>query len=129
MFKRMSKIDIPSKKIRSDANLLRGWVIYQLTLQGRSLAAVGREAAPPVTRQVIYAAFRHPYPRMEKLIADALGLAPTDLWPERYDEHGLPNRPMGRPAGGAKKSSTKDTRKSGGRNVNDKPACRHGEAA
>jgi len=33
-----------------------------------------------------------PYPKMEKIIAFHLGLNPWDLWPERYDENGKPNR-------------------------------------
>jgi len=36
--------------------------------------------------------FFKPYPRGERIIADALGLQPWDLWPERY-ENGKPNRP------------------------------------
>lgn len=34
---------------------------------------------------------------MEKALADALGLQPQDLFPERYDTDGLPNRRRGRP--------------------------------
>jgi Ner family transcriptional regulator len=103
----MMKIDIPSKQILADQKLLRGWVIYQLTLQGRSLASVAREAG--VARQTIYRAFLHPYPRMEAIVAEALGFAPQQLWPARYDEHGLPNRNIGRPRINKSKKNTSKT--------------------
>jgi len=33
-----------------------------------------------------------PYPKVERIIANLLGVKPWDLWPERYDENGKPNR-------------------------------------
>ena len=86
----MKRTDAPPKEIVRDQTLLRAWVIYQLSIRGSSLAAVGRRAG--TCRQVVYQAFLKPYPRMEKFIADALGLQPQDLWPDRYDEYGLPKR-------------------------------------
>lgn len=41
-------------------------------------------------------AFRKPWPKVERIIADTLGLKPEAIWPTRYDSHGLPNRVMGR---------------------------------
>ncbi|MNG38486.1 hypothetical protein D3C84_1262150 [compost metagenome] len=32
------------------------------------------------------------YPRMERAIAKALGLKPIDLWPERWNNNGNPQR-------------------------------------
>jgi len=90
----MKPIDRPPKNITGDQALLRAWVIYQLSIRGRSLAAVAREHG--IMRQTIYQVFLRPYPRAEKIIADALGLRPQDLWPSRYDRHGLPNRRRGR---------------------------------
>lgn len=93
IFIRMTKTDTSLRAILSDPQKRRGWVIYQLTLQGRSLAAVAREHG--VARTGLYKAFVHPYPLMEKRIADALGMTPQALFPERYDELGLPNRRRG----------------------------------
>jgi len=38
------------------------------------------------------AAIQAPYPNGEKLIADAIGVKPWDIWPSRYDANGQPNR-------------------------------------
>ena len=36
--------------------------------------------------------------RLERLMAEKLGLQPQQIWPERYDEFGTPLRQRGRPA-------------------------------
>jgi Ner family transcriptional regulator len=33
-----------------------------------------------------------PYPAAEQMIADAIGLPPQAIWPERYGRDGRPNR-------------------------------------
>lgn len=73
----------------------RAWVIFQLKLRGKSLAALATECG--VARQQAQKAMAIPYPRMEKQIAEALGLAPEELFPERYRADGRPNRKRGRP--------------------------------
>jgi len=100
----MARTGCPPERILKDPKKRQAWVIYQLSLQGRSLADIARGAG--VRRQTLYQAFHRSYPRMEKIIADALGLAPGTLWPERYDADGLPVRRLGRP-----KKSTVMTRK------------------
>lgn len=115
------KLDDHTKALLADPKRRRDWVIYQLRLQGRSMADVARKAEPPVRRQTLYNAFLTPYPRMEKLIADSVGLTPQQVFPERYDRDGLPVRRMGRP----KKSTTKDAKDSrarGSRNVSRREA-------
>jgi hypothetical protein len=53
---------------------------------------------------------------MEKVLADALGLTPQTLFPERYDALGVPNRPIGRPRISEYKNTEKKTiRKAGPR--------------
>jgi Ner family transcriptional regulator len=42
-------------------------------------------------------AFRKPYPKAERIIAETLGLRPEQIWPSRYDANGMPNRRRGRP--------------------------------
>lgn len=91
--------------IAQDPFKRRAWVKYQLHLQGRSMAALAADAG--VERCTLYWVFNRPYPRMEKVIADALGVTPQALFPERYGPDGLPNRPIGRPP----KSTNKDTEK------------------
>lgn len=117
MFTAMSQIVRPPKSIQAHADKVRAWVIYQLAVQGRSVASVGRDAG--VSRQTIHQVFARPYPRMERLIADALGLRPEDIWPSRYDADGLPVRRMGRP----KKSTDKKARQRTARNVSAQEAA------
>lgn len=80
------------------------------------MAQVAAEAG--VVRTVLYSAFIKPYPRMEKIIAEAIGLTPQVLFPDRYDSDGLPNRRMGRP----RKSETKHTSRARKRNSSSAPA-------
>lgn len=62
-----------------------GWSLNQLGLAHGYTAqcAVGQ-------------ALRYPYPKAERIIADALNLHPMVIWPSRYDANGNPNRPRGR---------------------------------
>lgn len=87
--------DSTTKRILKDPKKRASWIIYQLKLRGESLASLARKFGN--TRQIPTAALRKPYPLWEKRIADAIGVMPQDLFPERYDSEGLPNRNIGRP--------------------------------
>lgn len=78
------------------------------------MAQVAAEAG--VSRACLYSAFMKTYPRMEKVFADSLGMTPKELWPERYDDDGLPIYRMGRP----KKSTSKNTQNSTRGNVHER---------
>lgn len=43
-----------------------------------------------------------PYPRMERIIAETIGVPPHLIWPSRYDRSGKPNRNNRSPHSGAK---------------------------
>ncbi len=47
-------------------------------------------------RSVLKSALIKPYPKAERLIAEALSIRPQIIWPSRYDAYGIPNRPRGR---------------------------------
>lgn len=66
----------------------REWIKYQLKIRGLSLAALGRKHDK--CRQVVSTALYEPAPRWEFVIAEAIGLTPAEVWPERYDENNLP---------------------------------------
>ncbi|HFQ91597.1 MAG TPA: nucleotide excision repair protein [Chromatiales bacterium] len=100
----MSRTGRPPERILKDPRKRQAWVIYQISLQGRSLAELARGAG--VRRQTLYQAFHRHYPRMERIIAEAVGLEPKTLWPERYDADGQPAKRRGRP-----RKSTVMTRK------------------
>ncbi len=50
-------------------------------------------------------ALDRPWPKGERLIANAIGVHPWEIWPSRYDDDGHPNR--GR--GGRKRTSNSTT--------------------
>lgn len=128
IFNHSMKIDTSTKKLLADPAdnyaKRRAWVIYQLKLKGESLASVARKAG--YNRHVPQLALRTTYPKVEVVIAKALGMEPKDLFPERYDQAtGLPYHRFGRP----KKSNTKDTTKRRARNVKTVRGRRYMEAA
>src|SRR3569832_1930162 len=82
------KLDTKTKTILRDPQKRRAWVIYQLKLRGESLASIA--VAAGVAKQQTQKAMSAPYTRMEKVIADALGMMPQELFPDRYTSDGLP---------------------------------------
>ena len=54
----------------------------ELEKKGTSLAQLGIENG--LSRTTVRNALDKPYPKGEKIIADALGLEPSDIWPSRY---------------------------------------------
>ncbi|MFO1418356.1 MAG: helix-turn-helix domain-containing protein [Methylotetracoccus sp.] len=56
----------------------------------------------------------HPYPWAERIIADAIGVKPQEIWPSRYDAEGRPNRT----AGGTRRYRTKSISSERNDNVN-----------
>ncbi len=114
------RIDNRTKQLLSNPETRRAWVLYQLTLQGESLASVARRAK--VSRQAMQKVLTYPYPKMEKVLADFLGLPPMVLFPDRYDRHGLPNRRRGRPRN-SDVMQTKNNTRTHRRNVSAKVAA------
>lgn len=96
--------------------LRKEWVKFQLRARGSSLSQIAREL--DIERCALAHALRRPYPRLEREIAKRLGLKPEQVWPERYDEHGKPNRKRGRP-----KSITNGTTGRARRNVHAQRAA------
>jgi len=72
----------------------RTWVRHQLKLKGYSLAGLAREVG--LSRHAPKLALNKPYPRMERLIAGAIGVTPQEIWPDRYGPDGKPNRKRGK---------------------------------
>lgn len=58
----------------------KGWSLRQLSTH--------HHLSPGTLKGAIQA----PYPNGEKLIADAIGIKPWEIWPSRYDSDGQPNR-------------------------------------
>ena len=62
----------------------------RLRLAGYTLGGLSRELG--LSRTAVSVALWQPYPKMERIIAEKLGVKPAELWPERYQEHGKPRR-------------------------------------
>lgn len=66
--------------------MTKGWhkadIIAGLHKRDTSLAALSREAG--LSSSTLANALTRPWPKGEFLIADALGVHPSDIWPERY---------------------------------------------
>jgi Ner family transcriptional regulator len=72
--------------------LRREWIKFQLRLCGTNLSALARELG--VSRQAMGQTLVSPYPKMERAIAARLGMAPWDIWPERYARRQTSQRPL-----------------------------------
>lgn len=63
-----------------------GWhqadIIAGLRKKGTSLAALSRAAG--LSSSTLANALTRPWPKGEYLIAEALGVHPSEMWPERY---------------------------------------------
>lgn len=59
-----------------------------LAKKGYSLAGIAREYGYASTspNQALY----RPWAAMEQIIADIIGVAPSSIWPSRYDDKGFP---------------------------------------
>lgn len=62
--------------------------------KGLNLAMLAERAGPPMTRQKLAAALVRPYEAPEKIIADALGIPASQIWPQRYHRNGLRKKPQ-----------------------------------
>lgn len=71
-----------TQQIPKKSDERRIWIKYQLELAGYNFASLAREYS--VHRTCVRKALYKPYPKMERLIADKLGIQPEQLWPERY---------------------------------------------
>jgi len=84
---------IPISNIPKNPTVRREWIKFQLRLRGISLRQLAIKAG--VTQTAVSYALIGPSSHLEPVIAEALGLNPQQLFPERFD------------AGGARLSQTR----------------------
>jgi Ner family transcriptional regulator len=65
-------------------------VLAALKKRGHSLA--GLSVANGYHPTAAGKALKQPWPAIERLLADAIGVAPQEIWPSRYDTEGTPRR-------------------------------------
>ncbi len=73
-----------------ESKKLRGLFKFTLSTQGLTISELAKMHG--MTGPCLCNVFYVPFPKAEKIVADALNLQPWDLWPERYDSAGRPNR-------------------------------------
>jgi len=80
----MPRIDTSKKPALQDWQ--PAYIVYQLRLKGLSLRRLSRLHGYAAGSAEL--ANRLPWPKMERLIADALGVTPQQIWPSRYHDDG-----------------------------------------
>lgn len=48
------------------------------------------------SKSTLTTVLRHPWPKAERIVAEAIGVHPMAIWPSRYHTDGTPNRAKGR---------------------------------
>ena len=81
MSTRLGAMNIPSDPFER-----RAWVLYQLARRRLTQAEIARRVG--VSRQAVNLALTAPSARIERAIAEAIGVTVEDLFPERYDRTG-----------------------------------------
>jgi Ner family transcriptional regulator len=79
---------IDSQKCASNGTINNDWhradVIAALKKRGVSLASLSRDAG--LGPRTLNNALDRRYPKAEKIIAEAIGVEPNEIWPSRYVE-------------------------------------------
>lgn len=74
----------------------KGWhpeeIKAAIRMRGKTMSelSIANGYHESTVRQVL----RKPWPAIERLVADFLGVDPQEIWPERYGPDGMPNRPL-----------------------------------
>lgn len=73
-----------------NSRTLRGFLKFSLSTKRLSIDDLARMHG--MTGSSLCIAFYRPFPKAERIIAEALNLQAWDLWPSRYGPDHLPNR-------------------------------------
>jgi len=79
-----------SRRISSDRDWKPAYVQYRLSEVGLTSSALAERHNYHVS--AIGKALRQPWPAVERIIATALSVEPTEIWPSRYDANGQPRQ-------------------------------------
>lgn len=69
---------------KSNEDMHQAMIVAKLRMAGKPLSELSRQSGlkPNSLRNVFYRSV----PKYEQIIADALGLEPSDIWPSRYSD-------------------------------------------
>ncbi|WP_304635506.1 helix-turn-helix domain-containing protein [Pseudoalteromonas sp.] len=75
-----------------------GWTVTEIkaALEDEGWSCRQLSFSRGYTSNAVQTALHRPYPAVEKIIAHVIGVSPFEIWPQRYNEEGLPNRKPGR---------------------------------
>lgn len=69
-------------KIEKRANMHRADIVAALRKKNLSLSSLGR--VHNLSPYTLKNALDKPYPKAERIIAEAIGMTPQEIWPGRY---------------------------------------------
>ncbi len=110
------------KKPAKEADWHRADIKAALEKRGLSLAKLARTNG--YDRSSTSLALVLPWPKMERLIANAIGVSPQHIWPTRYHQDGTPK--SGRGERGLGRIAAKNTTAANSGNVEVSGGNRHG---
>jgi Ner family transcriptional regulator len=105
----MQRIDTP-KKPAGPLDWNPAYIVYQLRLKGLSFRRLARlngyaQGSATLVNRIAW-------PKMESLVARAIGVPPQQIWPSRYNPDGTPKRGLhsrkGRTSDGTDSSSARN---------------------
>lgn len=104
-----SELEIRSKNFRSSSH--DGWsaarIKYELAERGHTLTSLAK--ANGYHHTAGSRVLRTPWPAMEAVIADAIGVSAMEIWPDRYDpETGVPKAYLPRQRRRMNRSDSRD---------------------
>ena len=110
-------MDTPKKPAHQDWH--KADIVAALWKRGTSLQRLARING--YAHGSINFALHRPWPRAERIIADALGVRPGDIWPSRYHDDGSPR--SGRGDRGLGRYKAKSSAATAARNVKQRKAA------
>ncbi|PMG62995.1 helix-turn-helix domain-containing protein [Vibrio splendidus] len=78
----MNNETVSQKNIQEGSDWHRADIVAALKKRGLSVRQLSREAG--LGENTLANALRSPWPKGEKIIAEAIGMKPDQLWPSRY---------------------------------------------
>lgn len=87
--KKQDAIQLPDAKVLRDNGLRWAWIQFQIKSRGGTFAALAEKHG--LERHTLLKAKAIHYPRMERIIAEALGFTAAQLFPTRYNKYGVPS--------------------------------------
>lgn len=80
----MSKAEVSQKSEPNGSDWHRADIVAALKKRGTSVRQLSRDSQ--LAENTLANALRSPWPKGEKIIADAIGTTPQAIWPSRYPE-------------------------------------------